>query len=741
VQVSDAGRETPGVVRGWIATTVKPVGLLRASRLPRYAGLIVQRAPMTHQEKSQLERINELSATARTSWLALLAFLAYIGITLLAVEDADFFVPSRRTDLPLVGISIPTFSFFLFAPPLAAALYIYLHIHLLRLWDAIADAPPRMDGEPLGEHLHPWIAKDYALGLKGGGALRPRPLRALGNLASLLLVWAAGPAVLFLFWWRSATAHDDLLTLAIAVSFFLALRAGLISLWHFRARLKRPGWGDTWDGRRWKVPLLWLAGVLLAVTSWLRTEAGLDHYVNGAIDFWEAASGRELFDPGEYPNGDEKDAQPVQEEWVASLPWIVTPDMFTFGEEDWPFSNWLHDDDPLTKNAWIPLAGIDLAGATLVPLPPDWRTPETARTAFRETWCRRQGMDMAVCDHFPVADRPLPFYALQERERWCGTHPPFQGLDCAAVFTWLDQRFRAEWEEERTSTIANLPKLDLSGRDLRRAFGAGVTLVGANASGARLEGADLVDARLESADLSGAQLARAALWGARLDGADLTRANLEGAVLEGAHLEEAILEEADLARTVFGDAWLTGANLAKARLDEADLSGAWLERADLSGAELEGTSLLKARLQGAILLGARLDGTDLSEALLVGADLVGAEIQASQAQFADFRGAKGLTQSQLDEVIGNDGTLLPDGNAPDTGQPLYVWSCWDSAPPEIDRIVAVAVDPFKGEATLRAEFVCGPDNPRRKTGTPCAVELPREECRAWAVARGLVEQD
>jgi hypothetical protein len=79
---------------------------------------------------------------ARTSWLALLAFLAYIGITLLAVQDPDFFVPSRRTDLPLVGISIPTFSFFLFAPPLAAALYIYLHIHLLRLWDA---PPPDLD--------------------------------------------------------------------------------------------------------------------------------------------------------------------------------------------------------------------------------------------------------------------------------------------------------------------------------------------------------------------------------------------------------------------------------------------------------------------------------------------------------------------------------------------------------------------------------------------------------------------
>jgi hypothetical protein len=55
---------------------------------------------MTDEQQRQIARINELSAIARTSWLALLAFLAYIGITLLAVEDADFFVPSRQTSCP-----------------------------------------------------------------------------------------------------------------------------------------------------------------------------------------------------------------------------------------------------------------------------------------------------------------------------------------------------------------------------------------------------------------------------------------------------------------------------------------------------------------------------------------------------------------------------------------------------------------------------------------------------------------
>ena len=41
---------------------------------------------------TQIARINELSKTARATWLSLLGYLAFVGVTLLGVEDADFFV-------------------------------------------------------------------------------------------------------------------------------------------------------------------------------------------------------------------------------------------------------------------------------------------------------------------------------------------------------------------------------------------------------------------------------------------------------------------------------------------------------------------------------------------------------------------------------------------------------------------------------------------------------------------------
>jgi hypothetical protein len=74
-------------------------------------------------------------------------------------------------------------------------------------------------------------------------------------------------------------------------------------------------------------------------------------------------------------------------------------------------------------------------------------------------------------------------------------------------------------------------------------------------------------------------------------------------------------------------------------------------------------------------------------------------------------------------MVGNAGTLLPDGPS-DTGQRWYVWSCWETPPPDLDEIVATAAVSDADATALRAEFLCGTGNPRRKTGTPLALDAP-----------------
>lgn len=61
----------------------------------------------------------------------------------------------------------------------------------------------------------------------------------------------------------------------------------------------------------------------------------------------------------------------------------------------------------------------------------------------------------------------------------------------------------------------------------------------------------------------------------------------------------------------------------------------------------------------------------------------------------------------------------------ETGEPWHVWSCWEAPPEGLDALVARIADrEFADPEALRADFLCSPDNPRRKTGTPLALDAP-----------------
>ena len=81
-------------------------------------------------------------------------------------------------------------------------------------------------------------------------------------------------------------------------------------------------------------------------------------------------------------------------------------------------------------------------------------------------------------------------------------------------------------------------------------------------------------------------------------------------------------------------ATLTGANLEMADLSDADLSDARLEGADLSGA-------------------------DLSEALCERVDFLNARLSGANLAAANLKDARNLTQSQIDEALGDALTVLP----------------------------------------------------------------------------------
>ena len=556
-----------------------------------------------------IARINEISQLARAAWFSQLAYFVFVGITLLGVRDADFFIPERRTALPLVGVEIPTASFFWTAPVLGAALYTYLHLFLIKLWDAHG-AARTSDADP----THHWLVNDFVLIRQGDPTARARPLSWLTGFVTVLLVWLAGPVVLAYAWLRSMPAHNEAMTLLIALCLGITLHVGRTSWSHADALIRaRPI-------RRHRAATI-AGAALLAGLSWFTTEGTLDNYT------------RTLNYPPDKVTG-----------LGSAAHWTLSHALTAAGvipvEEDRLGRNWSRAAAAQDKAWWsgtpFPalLVGADLRNVDFVDISDGWRDPETARKAYRVTWCKDHGLAPDVCGQADPSQDDAPILA-HRRKLWCQDHLPPAAADdnraladrCTDWFAQLDSEFTSDWTTERSAVLATLTRRDFLGHDFREA----------ELSGARLEGADLSGARLEGAELS---------W-ARLEGAVLLAARLEGAVLLSARLE--------------------GANLIGARLEGAVLLAAGLEGADLSWARLEGANLIGARLEGAVLLAAGLSAsTAFSPATLRGAGLKAVDFTILTDLPPDFA-------ALIAEAYGDGSVTLPSGLRAGEG-PLAHWS-------------------------------------------------------------------
>ncbi|MEZ5823586.1 MAG: hypothetical protein R3C97_02220 [Geminicoccaceae bacterium] len=126
-----------------------------------------------------LARIEALVGRARAVWLVMLGFLAFITLTLFSVQDIDFFSIASATKLPIVDIEIPSTTFFIAASMLATILHTYFHLFLLKLWDALAEAPLHFGKIKLGDRTYPWLVADWALSQHRDKPVSERPLDSL----------------------------------------------------------------------------------------------------------------------------------------------------------------------------------------------------------------------------------------------------------------------------------------------------------------------------------------------------------------------------------------------------------------------------------------------------------------------------------------------------------------------------------------------------------------------------------
>jgi len=440
----------------------------------------------------QIARINEITRTAKASWFGLLSYMTFVGVTLLSVEDAEFFIRERETQLPLIGVAIPTFLFFVVAPMLGLTLFAYHHLHLIKLWEALGDAKSGNNGKHLSDDISPWLVSDYALSKRQGKALRSRPMNYIASGVTLLLVYLGMPIILSLMWWRSTAAHSELLTIfGCGVPLIVTIYVALVSQRYLKCCMRR---NIDFPRKSRTASLGIIAALVFTVLGWFATEGTLDQYARDGFGFTSLTMSNEA----------------INNAWWSGSPF---PGL---------------------------LASADLEGINFIDLPLDWRSYSLAQEKFYADWCETHLTNDQKCGPINFAEDDW----FQERDF------QLQSL-ISRNYGRLDLRKAKLFSAKLTNV--NLNGVRLQGADLRGADLESAQLRGAHLIGANLENANLERANLESALMSGSNLQNAIVVQANLVRALVNDSNLLGADFSGSDLREVNANGSFLDRVSFDE--------------------------------------------------------------------------------------------------------------------------------------------------------------------------------------------
>ena len=177
--------------------------------LKQFAGAQLEGAvlPDFVAKPSSLARLSEISKRAYT--LLGLIVGACLTSALVISNTSDVSLLANRGSLPLPGtaIKVPAATFFVTMPCIIAALWIFLQLTLLHLWQDFADLPAVFtDGEARYRKADLWLLGSYVWSLSEDADHAKAEWLKL--LVFHILIWLLVPLVLVSFWVSYLRRHD-----------------------------------------------------------------------------------------------------------------------------------------------------------------------------------------------------------------------------------------------------------------------------------------------------------------------------------------------------------------------------------------------------------------------------------------------------------------------------------------------------------------------------------------------------
>jgi len=183
---------------------------------------------------------------------------------------------------------------------------------------------------------------------------------------------------------------------------------------------------------------------------------------------------------------------------------------------------------------------------------------------------------------------------------------------------------------------------------------------------------------------------------------DLSGANLEGVVMGRVRWRDVAAQNARFGGISIQNSDISGLSITGSTFGLYDTRWPFWVDSVLAFLDARDVAFEEVRLNRTQLVLSDLRGADFSGTTWSSSKLVSTLVHG-----ADFSSARDLTQESFDNVVGDETTLLPPGNAPDTGEPFYVNSCMVHRAPAMDFLLnEVAKRDGKSFREVRAALIC-----------------------------------
>ena len=156
-----------------------------------------------------LKTVEEMSKNSGKYLIGLLAANLLALLTISSTSDVGFFTDTSTATLPIINVAVSTVTFYTATPIILAGFFLFFHMDMQRLWDALAKLPAVFpDGRPLYARAYPWILNGLVVPSSAFFDPQDAPLMKLQVVTAVFLAWWVTPIMLLMFWLRYLRRHD-----------------------------------------------------------------------------------------------------------------------------------------------------------------------------------------------------------------------------------------------------------------------------------------------------------------------------------------------------------------------------------------------------------------------------------------------------------------------------------------------------------------------------------------------------